>query len=103
MNMENIAFLLFGMSIATLLRNVIDYYHNTKYLNSDAMGASINWDYEFALSWLFLCAGIMIYPGIRWFYGLIMIPGLFIATFIKIPLYNSMKGLGLIEKERKNT
>ena len=100
MNIENISYLLFGASIATLLRNIWDYYLNLRFLNSDGMGAMINWHYGFWISWIFFCAGISCYPNFKWFYGLILIPFAMISTFLFwFPVHWTLKFLKLIEKE----
>lgn len=100
MNIENISYLLFGVSIATLLRNIWDYYVNAKYANTDVMGSMINWHYGFLLSWLFFCAGVSCYPNFKWYYGLILIPFGMISTFVfYYPVYWILKLFKLIEKE----
>lgn len=104
MNQENISFLLYGASMAFLIRNVVDYYHNAKYLNSDGMGAMINWHLGFLFAWISLCIGFIIHPGIRWFIGVSLLPGVFLSTYvIWFPTHYGLKYLGLIEKEDKNT
>ncbi len=99
MDIENLSYLLFGASIATLLRNIWDYYLNSKYLNSDRMGAMINWHYGFLIFWIFFCASISYHPGIKWFYGLILFPFVVIATFLFwYPVHWILKKLNLIER-----
>ena len=102
MNIENISYLSFGASAVILLKNIWDYYQNSKYLNSDNMGAMMRWHFGFLLSWVFLCVGISLYPGSEWFYGLILLPFVVVATFLFwYPVHWILKTLGIIEKEIK--
>jgi len=98
--MENISFMLFGASIITLLRNILDYYHNAKYLNSDMMGAMINWHYGFLMAWVLLSIGISCYPGFAWYHGVICLPLVIFTSFLFwFPINRLLKAFGLIEKD----
>lgn len=80
--MENLAYLVLGASLACLLRNVWDYYLNTRRANADLMGAAIHWHYGFALAWLLLCTGLILMPQVHWLLGVSAIPIGVIATWL---------------------
>ena len=98
MYLEDLSFLLFGGSIATFIRNMWDYYLNTKAPNYDNIGAMINWHYGFLISWILFCTGISFYPENRWFYGLILFPFVILATFLLwYPLHWILKNIKTIK------
>ena len=102
--MEKISFLMFGASIAFFIIDVVVYYYNSQYLNSDSMGAMIKWHFGFLFSWVLLCVGLSIYPGMRWYYGLLLLPGFLIGTYIFwFPIHWGLKSIGLIEKEEEDS
>ncbi|NEV64489.1 hypothetical protein [Thiorhodococcus minor] len=82
MSAENLAYLMFGASIACLLRNIWDYYLNTRRANFDSMGATINWHYGFALTWLLFCVGLIVIPQVHWLIGVSAIPIGAVATWL---------------------
>ncbi|SFV54194.1 hypothetical protein MNB_SV-6-871 [hydrothermal vent metagenome] len=103
MSDENLSYLLFGIGIVILLKNIWDYYQNSKYLNSDNMGAMMRWHFGFLLFWIFLCMGVGYYPTIEWFYGVILFPFVVVATFIFwYPTHWILRVLSLIEKRDSN-
>ena len=99
MSSENIFYLLFGISIAILSKNIWDYYQNVKYSNSDNMGTMMRWNFGFLLFWIFLSASVSFYPESRWFYGVILFPFVIIAiSLFRYTLHWILKTLELIEK-----
>ena len=82
MRIELISHLLFGAGIACFIRNIWDYSRSIKQTNYDAMGAMINWHYGFHFSWFLVCLAVCIYPGLKWYFGLIAMPFSLIFTYI---------------------
>lgn len=100
MAIETISYLFFAASVLLLMKNIRDYYKNTQYINSDTMGAMLNWHYGFVVLWLLGCTGVSLHPDFLWYYGLICIPLVVFATFLVwFPVHRLLKLLGLIEKE----
>jgi hypothetical protein len=100
MNFEYTSYIFFTASFITLVKNIWDYYRNTEYINSDIMGAMINWHYGFLVVWILMCSGICLHPNFNWYHGLILMPVVVFASYIFwFPVHKLLKALRLIEKE----
>lgn len=100
MTPENLFFLLLGAALASLLRNIWDYYLNSRYVNSDRMGAMINWHLGFVVAWLCFCGSLIVHPAGGWLYGAIALPLAVLATWgFWAPVHCGLKGLRLIERD----
>ena len=72
MNFDIISFLL-GCFVSALLINIIVYWRNTEYANSDVMGAMINWHTGFCVAWLPIVIAGFIGTVLPWWSGFILL------------------------------
>jgi hypothetical protein len=99
MTLENASYLLLGAAVAALLRNIWDYYQNTRFQNADAMGAMVNWHLGFLVAWLLGCSALIVHPDFDWYYGAIGIPLVVFSTWVFwFPVHAVLKALGLIQR-----
>jgi len=77
-----LSYIFLTLSVVMLIKNIFDYRANTKYQNSDRMGAMVNWHFGFFISWLFFCLAIFVYPDIEWYYAFIVLLFFIVATYL---------------------